>query len=237
MIFFDRFFTPPKLLPLGLDLAELSGGGFCPSQFEGLTHDGRDVYCRYRGGWLSIQVSNKIGADVFNDCTILLDVGLEPPLDGSMALWELCKYTGITINGKTVNKPDKVITPKRVKPQKLGYIDYVDMIKSIDDVVPFENDLEANDDLSGEMSFYNAHLESTIITARAMVDSVAKHFDNVVILQWDEVEKYKTYKARIVKTSAEINKLDSYLLIGGAIEGDGGLKWGDDISKIFPNHW
>ena len=30
----------------------------CPAQWEGLTDDGKDVYVRYRSGWLSIEVGD-----------------------------------------------------------------------------------------------------------------------------------------------------------------------------------
>src|SRR3954464_14370014 len=37
----------------------------CPSQWEGLTEDGRPVYIRFRHGWLSVQVGS-VGGDVWS---------------------------------------------------------------------------------------------------------------------------------------------------------------------------
>jgi hypothetical protein len=95
-----RVFTPPKLTPLNLDLSSLSGGGALPAQYEGETHDQCAVYCRYRGGWLSVTVANSPEADVFADGTCLLDERIGPPLDGRLSLGQLCLYAGITIRGK-----------------------------------------------------------------------------------------------------------------------------------------
>ncbi|MCA8930885.1 MAG: hypothetical protein KDA49_00355 [Rhodospirillaceae bacterium] len=89
-------FTPPNIEPLNLDLAELSGGGECPSQYYGKTHDGRDVYCRYRGGSLSVDVGD----------VCLLDAHIGPPLHGSMPLAQLCHLAGLTIGGDRPPMPD-----------------------------------------------------------------------------------------------------------------------------------
>lgn len=43
---------------LDLDLAKISGGGSCPTQFFGETLDGREVYVRYRGGQLSVDLED-----------------------------------------------------------------------------------------------------------------------------------------------------------------------------------
>jgi hypothetical protein len=81
---------------LDLDLATLDGGGYAPSQFWGETHDGRDVYVRYRGGNFSVTVANEPGG---TDETRILDMTIGPPLHGSISIGQLCHYFGITING------------------------------------------------------------------------------------------------------------------------------------------
>src|SRR5450755_2998986 len=91
----SRYFTPPRVEPLNLDLARLEGGGYAPAQFEGETHDGRDVYIRYRGGGFSVAVANLKGAA---DETRILDVQIGPPLHGGISIGQLCRYFGITIN-------------------------------------------------------------------------------------------------------------------------------------------
>lgn len=93
------FHTPELPAPLGLDLATLDGGGSCPSQFEGKTHDGLDVYVRYRGGTLRIYVGDKPGVEAFRDGTCILEADIGPPFDGSMSLTQFCTNFGVTING------------------------------------------------------------------------------------------------------------------------------------------
>lgn len=95
----NYLFTPPSLPPLGLDLVDLRGGGTAPAQYYGTTNDGRKVYCRYRGGLLSVTIGNSPGSDVFKDGADILNKAVGPPLDGSLSLGQLCQIAGITING------------------------------------------------------------------------------------------------------------------------------------------
>lgn len=92
----SRYFTPPKPVPLNLDLARLEGGGHAPSQFYGETHDGRDVYIRYRWGHFSVTLQNEPGVE---GETRVLDVEIGPPADGAISIEQVCNYFGITING------------------------------------------------------------------------------------------------------------------------------------------
>ncbi|MGV7218979.1 hypothetical protein [Bradyrhizobium sp. UFLA05-112] len=92
----SRYFTPPKVEPLSLDLARLSGGGYAPAQFWGETQEGKEVYIRYRGGNFSVTLTNEPGVA---DGTRLLDVGFGPPLHGGMSIEQVCNYFGITIDG------------------------------------------------------------------------------------------------------------------------------------------
>jgi hypothetical protein len=91
----SRYFTPPKLASLNLDLARLAGGGYAPAQFFGETHDGREVYIRYRGGNFSVTLANEPG--VADDTCV--DERIGPPLHGGISIAQLCNYFGITING------------------------------------------------------------------------------------------------------------------------------------------
>ncbi|MFK4508114.1 hypothetical protein [Bradyrhizobium daqingense] len=92
----SRYFTPPKPVPLELDLVQLEGGGYAPAQFWGQTRDGQEVYIRYRGGHFSVTLEN--GTDVEGE-TCLLDVTIGPPFHGGMSVEQVCNYFGITING------------------------------------------------------------------------------------------------------------------------------------------
>lgn len=92
------FHTPKLPPPLTLDLASLRGGGSCPTQFEGETYDGRAVYVRYRGGWLSVDIANEPGQKPY-DGTQLLDIELGPRLDGTIGLATFCRWLGVTVNG------------------------------------------------------------------------------------------------------------------------------------------
>jgi hypothetical protein len=94
------YYTRPRLEPLGLDLAEISGGGGMPAQFEGRTVDGRYVYIRYRGGQLSVHLGAPNGSDSPLDTEELLSTSIGPPLDGYIDLEQVCELAGITLNGK-----------------------------------------------------------------------------------------------------------------------------------------
>ncbi len=100
------FHTPDPPAPLGLDLAELSGGGSCPSQFYGLTHDGKDVYVRYRGGWLTMEVAKESGGEAYGG-DMRLEVGIGPYLDGYITCTRFCEQFGVTVNGAVPAERDK----------------------------------------------------------------------------------------------------------------------------------
>jgi hypothetical protein len=99
------FFTPPRLAPLDLDVVSLSGGGWAPAQFEGQTSDGKNVYCRYRGGWLGVHISRTSGGEAYREGEVLLHVGIGPGLHGALSLWQVCRYAGITIAGQLPPMP------------------------------------------------------------------------------------------------------------------------------------
>ncbi|MEP5761190.1 MAG: hypothetical protein ABJ327_18110 [Litoreibacter sp.] len=93
----NRFFTPPKIPKVDLRVTSLSGGGACPSQFEGLTPDGRAVYIRYRGGVLSIEVANASSEDAHSGVKIL-NIELGPPLDGTISAQQIVSLTGLVVD-------------------------------------------------------------------------------------------------------------------------------------------
>lgn len=100
------FHTPKRPDPLKLDLAALAGGGSCPAQFEGQTHEGQDVYVRYRGGGLTVDIAKKKGMSVFDDARRVLDADIGPPYDGSMSLAQFCEIFGVTVNGSLPEESD-----------------------------------------------------------------------------------------------------------------------------------
>lgn len=97
------FHTPQLPEPLDLDLAHLSGGGACPSQFTGETHDGTEIYVRYRGGRLTVGITDQQGTR--NE---ILRCEIGPHLDGSISLTQFCEYFGVTVRGviPTETAPD-----------------------------------------------------------------------------------------------------------------------------------
>lgn len=145
-----RFHTPPLVDPLNLDLKTLEGGGYAPSQFWGETHDGRKIYCRYRGGRLTIDLADRPGAELDDDGVRLLTVGIGPELAGSMPLFQLCQIAGLTING--VQPPAPVGT---------------ELLKS------------GADDLSGRTTFFALRHDSTPRTARRLLSFVEEIFGSL----------------------------------------------------------
>lgn len=101
----SRFFTPPKLKPLGLQLRHLRGGGSAPAQYYGETLDGRDVYCRYRGGQLSVHVGRVPEVDALEDGQVLLKETIGPPLDGTLSAKQLCALAGMSVSGGVDQAP------------------------------------------------------------------------------------------------------------------------------------
>lgn len=100
------FHTPELPEPLGLDLAKLRGGGSCPAQFYGETHEGLDVYVRYRGGTLSVHVATKPGDDALDDGTCILQTQIGTRYDGTISLTQFCTNFGVTINGVIPEESD-----------------------------------------------------------------------------------------------------------------------------------
>lgn len=155
-----RYFTPPKLEKLDLDLASLAGGGYAPAQFDGVTHDGRHLYCRYRGGWLTITELRGPDDDLM-DGREILSVNLGPPLHGGLTIGQLCQYAGITING---------MTPPLPSPEEMAR--------------------EGARDLSGRMSFFDVTVHSTHETQRSFLDAISRKWGNVTIIQPVSGENY-----------------------------------------------
>lgn len=93
----NRFFTPPNVPKVNLRVTSLRGGGACPSQYRGQTPDGRDVYIRYRGGYLSIDVAPESGEQAPIKGNVLY-ILLGPPLDGELSAQQLIALTGIKVD-------------------------------------------------------------------------------------------------------------------------------------------
>ncbi|MEM6609889.1 MAG: hypothetical protein AAF689_15085 [Pseudomonadota bacterium] len=83
--------TPPPVPKLNLHIPNLAGGGYAPLQFSGETADGRAIYGRYRGGYLSVTAD--MGTPTQD---LLLEVNLGPALDGYISHPQCCQLTGIT---------------------------------------------------------------------------------------------------------------------------------------------
>jgi hypothetical protein len=60
----------------------------CPSQWDGMTTDGRSVYIRYRFGYLSVDISDEeVYGDYYGDS-----------MDGFMTTNEMLEKTGIKLD-------------------------------------------------------------------------------------------------------------------------------------------
>lgn len=69
----------------------------CPSQWEGETDDGREVYVRYRYGHLTVQVGTETEPDAVMSDNYIVDVEHGEGLDGFMDEDELKELTKDTI--------------------------------------------------------------------------------------------------------------------------------------------
>ena len=140
----DYFLTPPKLDPLGLDLAEAhEAGTYCPTEIEGTTPRGREVYIRYRWGTLTISIAEEPGAEAVSRIEILCE-RLGPQHHGTISLEQVCRIAGITVNGEV---------PVPARPDTFS--DYAFL-----------------EDLSGETTFYERDLVATEKTALAVVNEL-----------------------------------------------------------------
>ncbi len=101
----NRYFTPPEVPKIDLHVASLRGGGACPSQYWGSTSDDREVYIRYRGGNLTIDVASQPGEKARKDDNVL-DVQLGPPLDGSISIGQLMTLSGLRVS----HRPDHQVS-------------------------------------------------------------------------------------------------------------------------------
>ncbi|MDH7794660.1 MULTISPECIES: hypothetical protein [unclassified Beijerinckia] len=162
-----RFFTPPKLSPLNLDLASLRKRNGWPAQFDGRTHDGREVYCRYRNGWLSVDIAKAVQSDVHSDAAHLLNERIGPSLHASLSIGQLCHYAGISIQGEVPALP----TENEKDDDDRPYID-----------------------LTGATTYYDVSFAATVRTASSVVDALAKAFSDSYILQINIDTKGDIYK-------------------------------------------
>lgn len=183
--FESRYFTPPNLTPLNLDLSHLDGGGATPAQFYGRTHDDREVYCRYRNGYLSVTVANEPRSDALKDGTVLLEKRIGPSLDGAMSLRQLCEVAGITINGDTPPPP----TPSNLRQY-------------------------AGEDFSGATSFYSVYLDSTLSTQKHLIEGIMRELRDAVIVQGVE-RGSNSYSFQECTSSDQVSETDIFILFGG----------------------
>lgn len=75
----------------------------CPSQWDGILEDGREVYIRYRYGQLRVNIGNPTLIEpVFNN-ELLVDKQLGDDLDGVMETGEMLEETGFEYEGNVVD--------------------------------------------------------------------------------------------------------------------------------------
>ncbi len=184
----SRYFTPPRVAPINLDLAFLDGGGYAPSQFEGETLDGRHVYCRYRGGVLSVTVANEPGVDALAQGADVLRVQIGPPLHGGMTLGQLCHCAGITINGSRPSYP------------------------TLNEIYE-----ASSDDLSGARTFFSAWLNSSYLTQKRFIVSALETFPDMTLVQpnfENEGGNHEIKNWSICECVEDLTSDQSYMLFG-----------------------
>lgn len=190
-----EFFTPVLPEPLGLDLAKLDGGGQWPAQFYGETHDGRDVYCRYRYGWLTVHVAAKHGDNAAAEMPVL-KVCLGPDLHGGLSLAQLCAYAGLSINGEKPPLPDLVFQ--------------------------VESDLY---DLSGAISFLDirTHLSADVI--RTFLDALLRGLPEAAIIGVGHGSDYEINELTIIRNASALTGYGSYFVAGAKNVGKAVSAW------------
>ncbi|MBK8159969.1 MAG: hypothetical protein IPK59_14780 [Rhodospirillaceae bacterium] len=149
------WFTPPRISALNLRLRSLNGGGSYPSQFDGVTEDGRPIFVHYRGGYISIDQGD-IGASPGDPMKELLSTRIGPPLHGVILIEQACEILGLSAPG--ISK----LTKER-----------------FDAAV----DKDPIEDLSGATTFWDrsllAHQEDIV----DLVHYLGAHFSRVAILE------------------------------------------------------
>jgi hypothetical protein len=90
------FYSRPNLPQLGLDLVDVSGGVGEPSEYWGVTADGREIHLHYDCGRLSISAS----ADRDRPAEELLNASIGPAFHGDILLEQMCELADITIGGE-----------------------------------------------------------------------------------------------------------------------------------------
>jgi hypothetical protein len=98
------FTGKPHVRQIDLDLTEISGGGSCPSQFECTTSDGQDVYIRYRGGSLRIDVGDRV----------VYEETIGPFLHGDILIEQISELVGLTVNGRRLSLPAEEFASRKM---------------------------------------------------------------------------------------------------------------------------
>ena len=168
----NYFLTPPRLDSLGLDLAEAwEAGTYCPTEIEGTTHDGREVYIRYRSGTLSIHIADEPGGEALKGTEVLCE-RLGPRYHGTISLEQVCRIAGITVNGAV---------PEPAQPDTFG--DYLSL-----------------EDLSGGTTFYERNLQATGTTAFALIDELLS-WPDVCLIEPGETGAVRRQRAAEIECS------------------------------------
>jgi hypothetical protein len=80
-------------------------GGAFPSQWDGLTTDGRLVYVRYRWGCLTVNVSRDVGNQFNEDVVFRAQIG--HATDGTLSTAEMLHAVGRTLLPPRDFHPDR----------------------------------------------------------------------------------------------------------------------------------
>lgn len=110
--------APTRPAPLGLTIADVSGGGACPAQFRGHFADGRGFRARYRGGWLSLHLTD--------DETEIFDAQIGPVYDGALDLAQLMAVAGLSLAPEAAPNLQAFIASERLDTSfRTTYVEFV----------------------------------------------------------------------------------------------------------------
>ncbi|GLS20705.1 hypothetical protein GCM10007874_37220 [Labrys miyagiensis] len=119
--------------------------------------DDCEVYCRYRGGNLSVHIAAHPGEEAYAG-DALLEAVIGPYLHGGLSLGQLCRYAGITINGYAPPLPTAVEILKEGLLDLSGETTFLDLgvicthpsaIEFYDDIVNNLSEVMGCDDVNG----------------------------------------------------------------------------------------
>lgn len=153
------FYTRPKIVPQNIDLIRLDGGGSYPSQFNGITSNGRDLDIYYRDGWLKAYVTFPNQPEVIDQPVYeeLINQKIGPWYHGNILKEQVCDLLGLTLFGTTPSLTE-------------------------DDRLAASDEHDWNFDWSGRTTYWDEDLHVTKAGGEHFVDALRAEFQDLRIL-------------------------------------------------------